>query len=331
MSRPKRSPSPSPAKGLLLTFILLAGGAAVAWFLYDPALRSRVMKRENTKLVKSPDRVLPPADAPKSTPTRPATTAPPAPSQTAPAPAAPTPPSELDLALEAKYPMPEIRPLLSIVDHWRQVPPNAFPSEVVSKIPVPFQLVVDGRVIGSSTVAAGTPLKPLRLVGDQLYVAATPDTDSGAPIPVDQTDFKERIEARYREFVEAKRREVEAKRQRAREIVLADPSKLALLTGAATTSPQPSAPVEDGSDPRFAPVKASLIARDVQSVTLEEARSYRWNGREEIGGPYAGTYDTVTVGFDVDTIFGRFQIEGKALLRDGKVHAWIDPITEDPM
>jgi hypothetical protein len=31
----------------------------------------------------------------------------------------------------------------------------------------------------------------------------------------------------------------------------------------------------------------------------------------------------------VATIFGRFPVEYKALLRGGKVHVWIDPVTEE--
>jgi len=74
---------------------------------------------------------------------------------------------------------------------------------------VPFDLVVDGRVLGSSNVAPGTPLKPVRLVGDQLTVASLANPAMSATLPVDKTDFKTRIEARYQSFVDTKRKEVE--------------------------------------------------------------------------------------------------------------------------
>jgi hypothetical protein len=35
------------------------------------------------------------------------------------------------------------------------------------------------------------------------------------------------------------------------------------------------------------------------------------------------------VHFEVSTIFGRFPVDYKALLKGGRVHAWIDPVTED--
>ncbi len=332
MSRTKPAPPPSPAKGLFATFLVIGGIAAALWLLYDPWLKPYFGKRGDAALVQEKDRVVveKPVEStsPSQAPSVPA--APPRSTTSSVAPAPVPPKSELEVALEETYPMPEILPLLTIVDHWRNVPSNAYPAEVTAKETIPFQLVVEGRPIGSSNVAPGTPLKPVRLVGDQLFVASLGNADMSTQIAVDKTDFKERIEARYRDFVETKRKEVEEKRERVRQIVAADPAKLALLTG--TPAPEDaSSTATDGSDPRFAPVKASLKAGELPSATLEEARTFRWNGTEQVSGKHAGTYETVTVRFDIDTIFGRFPVDGKALLRNGRVHAWIDPFTEDPI
>lgn len=326
-------------KGFFATLLVVCGLLAAAWFAYDPYLRPLVERFTGGTPMTDDDRVI----TGKGEPSKPAAavTAPPsgtasqARPQPAPAPAtatgtpaAPTPAkplTELEAALELKYPMPEILPLLTIVDQWRNVPSNAYPPEVTAAETIPFQLVVNGQAIGSSNVAPGTPLKPVRLAGDILTVASLANPAMNTEIPVAKTDFRQRIEARYNQFVEMKRKEVEAKRERARQIVAADPSKLAALTGKGA----PPAPAGDTGDPRFAPVKASLTAGEAASVTLEEAESFTWNGSEKVGGEYAGTYDTVTVNFRVSTIFGRFPVEYKALLRGGKVHAWIDPVTEE--
>jgi len=324
-------------KGFYTTLFVICGllGGA-AWYFYDPYLKPYFEKdsgstlRDNSPIIgeatpREASRPQTPASTrPTPPPTTPAATAapsaPPAPTQTTDAPK-----TELDLALEAKYPLPEIAPLLTIVDQWRNVPPNAYPPEVVAAETIPFQLVVNGQAIGSSNVAPGTPLKPVRLLGDQLTVASLANPAMSTVLPVDKTDFKQRIEGRYHQFVEMKRKEVETKRARARQIISADPSKMALLSGQGVAA----APAGDESDPHFAPVKASLKAGEAASVTIEEARSFHWNGSERIGGEYAGTYDTVTVHFEVTTIFGRFPVDYKALLRGGRVFAWIDPVTED--
>ncbi|HRQ89033.1 MAG TPA: hypothetical protein PLA50_09560 [Bacteroidia bacterium] len=321
-----------------IVIFLLCDLVIAAWFLYDPYLAPLVerfrggatdMEADHSSVVrKAPEPSKPKPAKPESAPAPGSSTRPTAP--VSPADTPPQPASELEQALSAKYPMPEIRPLLAIVDEWRNVPANAYPAEIAAREPVPFDLVVDGRVLGSSNVAPGTPLKPVRLVGDQLTVASLANPAMSATLPVDKTDFKTRIEARYQSFVDTKRKEVETRRERARQIVAADPSKLALLTGKAQPQAAAAAP-EDGSDPRFRPVKTSLGNGEVASAKLEEARTYRWNGPEQIGGTHAGTYETVTVEFEITTIFGKFPVEYKALLRNGKVHAWIDPVTEDPI
>ena len=185
---------------------------------------------------------------------------------------------------------------------------------------------INGQAVGSSNVAPGTPLKPVRLTGDQLIVASLANPAMSAQIEVGKTDFRERIEARYHQFVAAKRKAVETKRERARQIVAADPSRLAALTG--KTAPAAAAMIDAG-DPRVATVKDSLRKGEVASAKLEEARTFQWNGTETVGGEYAGSYETLTVLFEIETIFGRFPTEYKALLRNGKVFAWIDPVTED--
>lgn len=325
-------------KGFYTTLFVICGllGGA-AWFFYDPYLKPYFEKGSGSSL-SDDSRVIGGAEprekseakaapvAPKTAPTFPSTT----PAKTITAPAAPakareTPKSELDLALEKKYPVPEIAPLLTIVDQWRNVPPNAYPPEVVATETIPFQLVVNGQAIGSSNVAPGTPLKPVRLADAQLTVASLANPAMSTVIPVDKTDFKQRIEARYNQFVETKKKEVETKRARARQLIAADPSKMALLTGQGASA----APVGDAGDPRFGPVKASLKAGEAASVTLEEALTFTWNGTEKVGGEFAGSYETVTVHFEVSTIFGRFPVDYKALLKGGRVHAWIDPVTED--
>lgn len=331
-------------KGFFAT-LLVVFGLVAAWLFYDPHLKGLVEQFAGADPMTDDNRVI--ADpatsaASKSVPANPVQTVPTAsaPQTSGPATRAPSSPkpaatpaatpastslSELDAALEKKYPMPDILPLLTIVDQWRSVPANAYPQEVTATETIPFQLVINGQAVGSSNVAPGTPVKPVKLAGDELTVASLANPAMSTRVAVAKTDFKQRIEARYNQFVETKTREVEAKRTRARQIVAADPSKLAALTGKGAAA----APTLDSGDPRFAAVKFSLSAGEAPSVTLEEATAFEWNGSEKVGGEFAGSYDTVTVHFQVATIFGRFPVEYKALLRGGKVHAWIDPITEE--
>lgn len=320
-------------KGFFATLLVVCGLLAAGWFFYEPYIKPLVDRFTSGESMTDSDRVITKAEpvaAPGVTPAAPAPAAKgapaaPKPAASAPAAAAPKPKSELEQLLEARYPMPQILPLLTIVDQWRNVPPNAFPAEITAKETIAFELVINGQVAGSSNVAPGTPLKPVRLAGDQIVVASLANPTMSTQLPIEKTDFRERIEARYNQFVAAKKADVEAKRDRARKLVEADPSRLALLTGKAAAP----AAADSKDDPRFAAVKESLRQGEAASVTLEEATAFRWNGSEKVGGEYAGSYDTVTVNFEVSTIFGKFPTEYKALLKGGRVFAWIDPITED--
>jgi len=318
-------------KGFFVTLLVVCGLVAAGWFLYEPYLKPLVTRFTSVPTMVERDRVIG-ADEPSATSSKAPTTSA---SGTAPMAtttdstatvASPAPPeSELERLLKVRYPMPEILPLLTIVDQWRKVPPNAFPAEITARETIVFELVIDGQVAGSSQVSPGTPLKPVRLEGEEIVVASLANPAMSTRLPVRLTDFRERIKARYDQFVAAKTAEVEAKRNRARALVEEEPARIALLKGKSLAS----SPPDSQDDPRFAPVKESLRQGEVASVTLGEAVSYRWNGPETVGGDYAGSYDTVTVNFEVSTIFGRFPVEYKALLKGGRVFAWIDPVTED--
>lgn len=317
-------------KGFFATLIVVCLILGGAWFAYEPYLKPLLGKGDGI-VTDDASRVIdgsaekPPASEGKS---QSSTTSGPVAKTTpeAKTKAKAAPKSEIDLIIEEKYPMPSIIPLMEIVDNWRNVPPRAFPPEVLAEETVAFQLVVNGQAIGSSNVAPGTPLKPQSLSGDQLLIANAANPGMSTTISVDKTDFKERITGRYNEYVEKVKAEVLAKRARVKQVLEADPSKLAALTGEA-----PASVTVDPGDPKMRSVKASLAAGDVASVKLEEATSFIWNGTETVGGKFAGNYETVTVRFEVSTIFGTFPVNYKCLLQGGRVIAWIDPITEDPI
>lgn len=231
------------------------------------------------------------------------------------------PMSETDVLIAKRYPMPNIKPLVEIVDNWNRVPAKAYPKQVTLKQVVSFQLVVDGQAIGASKVKPGQQVAPLRLNGETLQVANLANRTMTTQLPVDQTDFKEQVTARYDSFVAKITDQVHSNRAKAKKVLEDNPELAMKFSG-----------VEQGwndqNDPRFGAVKASLAEGEVKAVQLNEAKQFRWNGSEKINGDkYRGTYDTVSVKFEVKTIFGIFPNEFKCLLQAGRVVGWIDPLT----
>tara|TARA_R110000850_G_scaffold261695_9_gene389829 strand:- start:187 stop:1140 length:954 start_codon:yes stop_codon:yes gene_type:complete len=314
-------------KGFFVTLLILGGLAAAGYYFYEPYIKpmlgggsrmsdgsliEKTVTKETVSATKSNS-----ASPVKSKATPPMVPTPKAP--------VPVKKSEVDLLLEKRYPMPDILPLMEIVGNWANVPERAFPPEVTASEPILFELVINGQVAGSSNMNPGTPLKPVRLIGDQIIVANLANATMSKQLHVDKTDFKQRITRRYDDFVAKKTLGVEAMRAKVKKVVEADPAKLALLKG----ERPPAIAASSANDPRFNPVKQSLINGDVASVKPEEVKSFAWNGTQTVGGAFPGTYETVTVNFVVETIFGRFPVEYKALLNGSKVVGWIDPFTED--
>ncbi len=229
--------------------------------------------------------------------------------------------SEIDLIVEKAYPMPMILSLNEITKNWSAVPQNAYPKEVLASEPVPFTLMINGVAAGATKVPPGTPLKPLLLVNDQLTVASLVNPSMTSVIPVEKTNFKQTIESRYNTFVTNKKAQIETVRTKARAALLAQPDRLASLRN--------TGPGDSSDDPRFGAVKASIQRGEAHPASLEEATSFKWNGSERIGGEMRGSYDTVSVHFEVKTIFGKFPTDYKCLLQSGKVVGWIDPLTEE--
>lgn len=319
-------------KQFLFLLIVIGGLAAAGWYAWEPYIQP-LLERGGASELAGDDRILDSDGTLKESPApaRTADSSPDSPPEgTADRPASATEPpaqpkSEIDLFVEERYPMPEILPLETIVGNWQSVPERAYPDKVVCSEPLAFDVVVDGRKVGSGSIAPGTPVVPTRLVGDQLTLGHPANPSQTAQAHVDKTDFKQRIRQRYDEFVKHKTEEVANLRTKAKKALEEQPGLLASLQG----SGEGASDADDTSDPRFGPVRQSLARGEVPTVKPEEAKTFRWNGTEEIRGAYPGTWDTVTVNCRVETIFGVFPYQVKCLLDGSRVVGWIDPITHD--
>tara|TARA_R110002096_G_scaffold46589_1_gene124285 strand:+ start:3461 stop:4417 length:957 start_codon:yes stop_codon:yes gene_type:complete len=315
-------------KGLFITILILGGIAAAGYFFWEPyiepAIKGYGPRMTDGSVIKedSSEKGSVVGAGNDQMDSKPAVST--ANTANASQPSAPKK-SDIDLLLEERYPMPDILPLKEIVGNWANVPDRAFPPEIRCSEPVMFELVVNGQVVGGSSVDPGIPLKPVRLIGDQLVVSSLANATMSNQVSVDKTDFKQRITKRYDDFAARKIAEVDEMRAKVKRIVEADPAKLALLKGESS----PPVAAASATDSRFTPVKKSIVNGALATVKPEETKSFFWNGTQTVGGAYPGTYDTVTVLFEVETIFGKFPVKYKALIKGGQVIGWIDPFTED--
>ena len=117
--------------------------------------------------------------------------------------------------IEEKYPMPEFQPIEQLVGNWKQIPPSAFPRKVTLKAKAKY-IFAGGA--GSSTAPAGAKTFAISLSGEKLVI--TPNTQSNVrgTISIDDTDYKEILGEEYEKYKQRKKKEVYARRVRAREI-----------------------------------------------------------------------------------------------------------------
>lgn len=225
--------------------------------------------------------------------------------------------AELEARIAELYPLPDIPPLETIVGNWNEVPERAFPKGVTVNELIEFNLFHEGRAIGGRKVPAGAHVVPLELRGTTLVVAPDVASTMRAEIGVDETNFKELIRLRYDSFVEQRTADVMAMRAAEFERVRKTEAYEAEL-----------AAYNDGSDPRFDPMKESLRNAEAGTFELENTTEWRWLGRETIEGV---EYEVGVAVFETESAFGVARTEIKALLRGGRVEKWINPTTNEPI
>ena len=240
--------------------------------------------------------------------------------------------------IEEKYPMPEFQPIEQLVGNWKQIPPSAFPRKVTLKAKAKY-IFAGGA--GSSTAPAGAKTFAISLSGEKLVI--TPNTQSKVrgTISIDDTDYKEILGEEYEKYKQRKKKEVYARRVRAREIAESE-VELAQETSSTNTSQSRPNQVtsisripkdqlsdyeneigkmpEADNDGRVPIMVSSIRSGAVSEIRLNEI-SYWGPIRYEIVDNRA--YWTATVNYKTTSLFGTFPTEAMALMRNGKVENWL--------
>ena len=240
--------------------------------------------------------------------------------------------------IEEKYPMPEFQPIEQLVGNWKQIPPSAFPRKVTLKAKAKY-IFAGGA--GSSTAPAGAKTFAISLSGEKLVI--TPNTQSKVrgTISIDDTDYKEILGEEYERYKQRKKKEVYARRVRAREIA---ESEIELAQETSSTNTSQSRPnqvtsisripkdqlsdyeneigemPEADSDGRVPIMVSSIRSGAVSEIRLNEI-SYWGPIRYEIVDNRA--YWTATVNYKTTSLFGTFPTEAMAIMRNGKVENWL--------
>ena len=236
-----------------------------------------------------------------------------------------------------KYPMPDFKPIEELVGGWQELPStsSAFPREIVLKQKAKY--VIAGGA-GSSTAPAGSKSTALGLTAGQLVISPRPGSNVRGRIPVEHTNFKEVLGAAYETYKDRKRKQVMAQRDRARALAAAETGSQPDNNpgGGApvivTVDPKPSSSLlleyeaKIGKMPDRAPdgrvplMVQSIQRGDVNEIKLNEIEGWGPIRYELVEGK---PYWTGTVIYQTASLFGTFDTEAMALMRDGRVVNWV--------
>lgn len=231
--------------------------------------------------------------------------------------ASPTGASEEEM--KKRFPMPKFRSLEEVTGNWTMLSKAAFPASVTTKKPIKVELILNGRVAGSSSVRDGSEVYPVSLAKAVLTVATQADgTGPLGKIGIDDTDFKSKVARSYEDWKQRQTALVEKLRKAEME------KSLINAESSETMGPKP----EIKSDGRIPLVEESIKVGQVKEIRLDRIQYWRFLGPREHQGQF---YWAAAVGYLAQTIFGDLQAEGMALIREGKVVKWVYSGSEEPI
>jgi hypothetical protein len=232
----------------------------------------------------------------------------PAPAMVA-APEAPKP--EAPKPKEGEFVAPVFPPIEEAVKNWTAIPPSAFPRQVKLKRDLQLQMKI-GNSTAATQVKAGGSIYAVGQEGTDLLVSPTNSSPMRGKVALDDTDLKEMLTEVYERWKVARTETL----RRAHEFKLAAAERAknapAPTAGATASNDQPARDA-DGTYPLLL---ASMKSGQVTEIKPENIKE--WGEPQMTDGVW-----TVIVKYETQTMFGKFETEAQATIKNGRVEKWI--------
>lgn len=213
---------------------------------------------------------------------------------------------------------PVFPPVDEVTQNWAVVPKGFFntPKQVTMKKDLELKMQM-GKATAATTFKAGTKIFVMGQEGAKLVVGASAGSPMRGLVAMDETDFKEVFTAAY-EQVKVVQTENARKAHEYR------------LAAAERAKNAPAAPAGGGSSSNDKPTKAadgtyplllaSMKAGEVTEIKPDNIKSWSDPTQEKIDG---AEYWTVNVKYETQTMFGKFETEAQARIKNGRVEKWV--------
>ncbi len=248
---------------------------------------------------------------------------------------APKPEPKPEMAPEPKPEMPKIPeppppdpnafvapvfpPLDEITQNWAAVPKGFFkePKQVKMKKDLELKMQM-GKATAATNFKTGAKIFVMGQEGTNLVVGASAGSPMRGLVAMDDTDFKDVFAAAYEQvkIVQTENaRKAHAYRLAAAERAQNAPASAATGSGGSSNDK----PVKD-ADGSYPLLVASMKAGEVTEIKTDNIKSWGDPAQEKIDG---ADYWTVNVKYETQTMFGKFETEAQARIKNGRVEKWV--------
>ena len=215
---------------------------------------------------------------------------------------------------------PVFPPVEELTQNWAAVPKGFFntPKQVTMKKDLELKMQM-GKATAATTFKSGTKIFVMGQEGPNLVVGASAGSPMRGLVGMDDTDFKDVFSAAY-EQVKVVQTE-NARKAHEYRLASAERAKNAPAApsggGGGGSSNGKPAKDADGSYPLLL---ASMKAGEVTEIKPDNVKSWGDAAQEKIDG---AEYWTVNVKYETQTMFGKFETEAQARIKNGRVEKWV--------
>jgi hypothetical protein len=212
---------------------------------------------------------------------------------------------------------PVFPPVDEVTQNWAVVPKGFFktPKQVTMKKDLELKMQM-GKATAATTFKSGTKIFVMGQEGPNLVVGASAGSPMRGLVAMDETDFKDVFIAAYEQVKVVQTENA----RKAHEYRLASAERAknapAAPSGGGSSNDKPAKDA-DGSYPLLL---ASMKSGEVTEIKPDNIKSWSDPTQEKIDGT---EYWTVNVKYETQTMFGKFETEAQARIKNGRVEKWV--------
>jgi hypothetical protein len=212
---------------------------------------------------------------------------------------------------------PVFPPVDEVTQNWALVPKGFFstPKQVTMKKDLELKMQM-GKATAATTFKSGTKIFVMGQEGTNLVVGASAGSPMRGLVGMDDTDFKDVFTAAY-EQVKVVQTE-NARKAHEYRLASAERAKNAPASSGGGSSSNDK-PTKD-ADGTYPLLLASMKSGEVTEIKPDNIKSWSDPAQEKIDG---AEYWTVNVKYETQTMFGKFETEAQARIKNGRVEKWV--------